>query len=175
MYTIPRLFSRAGLRSAASIRQPKRPSWPSAFAIETLKYPSLDAPRWISRRSIHQDTSFPVVTLATLFFGICGTFYCISNAQPSLLEAPPPDEEFELKETVFLKYAPINPPRSFEQVNDMLHWQENSILVGGSVVRSDQVEVPSNLPSEDALVQALAKDQQGELIWLISGVFDGHG
>ena len=56
----------------------------------------------------------------------------------------------------------------------MLRWQEGSTMVGGSVLRSDHVEVPSNFPPEDFMMQTKATGNNG-LMWFITAIFDGHG
>lgn len=177
MSDLLRLFLRASPRNTLSRHQPIRPFPPLSFGIESCNHPILQAQRWNCSRVRHwgqQGSHPPFVRVAALALSVSGISYGIYNTQPHLLEAPQPDEDFELKEAVFLRYRPVNPPRSLEQADDMLHWQEDSILVGGSIIRSDQVQLPSNLPAEDTMVQAQAKDQQGELVWFISGIFDGH-
>lgn len=73
------------------------------------------------------------------------------------------------------KYMPVNPPRSSGHVNGFLQWQETSHKIGGSLVRQDQVQVPSNLPPEDTPMTLYAcNNLTNELLWSVAGIFDGH-
>ncbi|KAL9103551.1 MAG: hypothetical protein Q9163_001429 [Psora crenata] len=71
------------------------------------------------------------------------------------------------------RFVPVTVPRSVDQANSILRWEEGSRAIGGSVTRADHVQVPSNLPPEDTMMQTVAKDDTG-LLWLIAGIFDGH-
>jgi len=112
--------------------------------------------------------------VAALLLSTFAISYGIQDSGPRLLEAPDSDEDYEPTELVFPRYKPFNPPRSMEQANNMLREEEASSSICGSVVRYDRVIVPSNYPLEDAMLQAQAVDHNGELVWFISGVFDGH-
>ena len=107
--------------------------------------------------------------------GGCALLYGFSSKEPRRLEGQNPQSESwtQSQEWTDTRYVPMNPPRSLVHANDMLRWQEGSSLVGGSVLRADHVEVPSNLPPEDFMMQTKATGDNG-LIWFMSAIFDGH-
>ena len=126
--------------------------------------------RWGSNRlKLSQGT---IGILATILFGGFAVSYGISTTQPLALEGHDPDEEV-VHVWDYKKYEPLNGPCSLVRANEMLRWDEGSQAVGGSVVRTDYVQIPSNFPPEDVLMQTKAMDGP-ELLWLITGVFDGH-
>ena len=62
-----------------------------------------------------------------------------------------------------------------EQANEALRWEETSHSsgLGSGILRYDTVRIPSHLPSEDELLSA-SGHEDGELKWVMWGIFDGH-
>ena len=164
--------SSAGFRKAVSQSQPYvRYQTPSNFAIRRNSVPH----RGISLRYFSQnnaDTSLPrhgVLTAMVLggFAISCG----ILLKKPLALERRDPrnGDEFWAQ----YRYVPPNWPRSLDQTNEILRWSEGSQNLGGSVIRVDSVEVPSNFPGEDTISETAGDDDNG-MRWFILGIYDGH-
>ncbi|KAL9125805.1 MAG: hypothetical protein Q9217_005047 [Psora testacea] len=98
--------------------------------------------------------------LATLLVSGFAVSHIMFIAKPLALESRGPHED---QAWAYQKYAPVNPPRSLVHVDDMLRWEEGSSAIGGSVLRADHVQVPSNSPPEDLLMQTTATDDDGLL------------
>lgn len=73
-----------------------------------------------------------------------------------------------------MKYAPESPCTP-DQANEILRWESNSIAIGkgSTVLRYDDVSIPSNSPVEDQLMLAQCIEDE-ELKWLVIGIYDGH-
>ena len=113
--------------------------------------------------------------LAISVLGGAGILLGLSFKEPRRLEWEPPEGSSWTRDQEFIqkRYAPVNFPRSTVHADAMLRWHEGSTMIGGSVLRSDHAEVPSNLPAEDLMMQTKATGDNG-LVWFINAIFDGH-
>lgn len=104
--------------------------------------------------------------------GISSTIY---NAKPLVLES---DETFKLLGPAQVKQKYLSPtsPFTIEQANEALRREEDSHLVGTSsgVLRYDTIMQHSSNPiSEDDDLSA-SGHQEGEIKWMLFGIYDGH-
>ena len=87
------------------------------------------------------------------------------------------EETFKLlgPEQVKQKYLSPTSPFTIEQANEALRRDEDSQLVGtgSGVLRYDTMQLPSNPISEDDYISA-SGHQEGEIKWMLFGIYDGH-
>ena len=129
--------------------------------------------RQYSRTWIYQRAS------AVALFTSLLAFHVVYGKPPRLLEAGQDDDEEAAAEDIFNEssnYRPILKPLSMEMAEEILRWNESSepLQEGSSVLRLDQVRVASNNEVEDYLNVAKGSDPDGELRWIMTGVYDGH-
>ncbi|KAL6715677.1 [Pyruvate dehydrogenase [acetyl-transferring]]-phosphatase 1, mitochondrial [Lecanora helva] len=102
-----------------------------------------------------------------------GISYSIATNNPLKLESF--DPELLRQDDISKPYNPPFAPYNIDQANDVLRWEEGTQVcgTGSGVLRFDRVRVPANGPCEDELISA-AGHENGEIKWLLWGVFDGH-
>lgn len=122
----------------------------------------------------HSHISLPQGILFWVLLAGAGISYSIYNAKPLLLES---DETFKLlgSEQVKQKYLSPTSPFTVERVNEALRMGEDSQIVGTGcgILRYDTVQLPSNPISEDDYLSA-SGHEEGEIKWMLFGIYDGH-
>ena len=116
--------------------------------------------------------------------GLCllGYAYKYFNPEfdrPLALDALDPEIK-HAKQIANVPFVPL--PKTIEDANECLKWEENSDLVGvtSDVLRYDSVRIPSNVQCEDEYIYEagtlrLVPDHISEdFQWSLWGIFDGH-
>lgn len=125
-------------------------------------------------------SSYKALLRGTLFWILltgAGISYHFHNARPLVLES---EETFKLLDPkqVKRKYLPLASPFTLEHANETLRRHEDSRIVGNGsgVLRYDTVQLPSNSISEDCYFSASGHHghEDGEIMWMLFGIYDGH-
>lgn len=151
------------------------PPLPSACSFQQFKaLPS--SPRSYSDRQWLQPSrkALPQKILFWILITGAGFTYSIHNATPLVLES---EETFRPAGTGKVKdtYLPPILPFTLELANEALRREEGSrtVRAGSGVLRYDTMQLPSNPISEDDYVSASGYEE-GEIKWMLFGIFDGH-
>lgn len=123
----------------------------------------------IPRRSLRSSSASIISYMALI--GSAFVFSAIYNPDLRYLESPP-----EIVEGLVAGYKPPFEPLTLEQAEEILTWDQDSEApqAGSTVLRLDQVRIPSNVQMEDHTTVGHGIEDDGELVWLVTGVFDGH-
>lgn len=122
----------------------------------------------------HSHRALPQGILFWILLTGAGVSYSFYNAKPLVLES---DETFKLlgSEETKQKYLSPLPAFTVEQANEALRRDEDSHMVGtgSGVLRYDTMQLPSNPISEDDYLSA-SGHEEGEIKWMLFGIYDGH-
>lgn len=132
-------------------------------------------PSYAVRSSIRaRAKTASLVTITSIAFGGTGILYALTTAKPLALEGfESGGSEYYEVDSLDHYYMPVSPP-TMEQVNGLLRWTAHSQTYSSSILRVDQVQIPANLPGEDEMFCLSGQDENGQLLYLVASVYDGH-
>lgn len=154
-----------------------RPSQPLLSACSFQQFRDLpSSPRSSPDRQWLQPShkALPQRILFWILITGAGFSYSIHNATPLVLET---EETFTEAGTEEVKqnYLPPTSPFTLEQANKALQREERSrtVRAGSGVLRYDAMQLPSNPILVDDY-RAISGFEQGEIKWMLFGIYDGH-